>query len=271
MAFGAYSVVRFCNNASDQRINLGVIVWHPIDGAKFKFSSSLDRVHAIDPRFHIASVKEQLDAICGELSEYANAEGPVALNKLSSWFRNGVEVSAPYPAKISSADELLDRLYEILVYPVAEFQRLSSQRQFERSFEKALKDAIEHVAPKFKFEKIGAKKFGDVVVNVGIRTVGPHHKALWHPLSLLSKKRPDEQIALSKAIAMDINVIRASGNGFSNHKHVVTVQSPRVKDAHRIKESMDWLNHEADQVILVKENQDLTRQIERALPTTTSG
>jgi hypothetical protein len=271
MAFGAYSVVRYSNNASDQRINLGVIVWHPIDGAKYKFSPSLDRVQAVDPRVHIVSVKEQLDAICGALSEYAKAEGPVALNKLSSWFKNGVEVSAPYPAKISSADELLDRLYETLVYPVPEIQRASSQRQFERSFEKALRDAIGHVAPKYKFEKIGAKKIGNVVVNVGIRTLGPHHKALWHALSLLSKKRPDEQIALSKATAMDINVIRESGNGFSNHKHVVTVQSPRVKDAHRIKDSLDWLNHEADQVILVKENQDLTRLIERAIPGTNTG
>jgi hypothetical protein len=266
MAFGAYSVVRFSDNASDQRVNLGVIVWHPFDGTKYKFSPSVDRVQAIDPRVPIAAVKEQLETISSALSKDSNAEGPVSLNKLSSWFKHGVEVSAPYPAKISSADELLDRLYETLVYPVPEIMRASSQRQFERSFEKALRTAIEHTAPTYKFEKIGAKKIGKVIVNVGIKTTGPHHKALWHPLSLLSKKRPDEQIALSKATAMDITVIRASGNGFSNHKHIVTVQSPRVKDAHRIKDALDWLDREADRVILVKENQDLTRLLENAIP-----
>ena len=258
--------MRFSDNASDQRINLGVIVWHPIDGVKYRFSPSVDRVQAVDPRVHIAAIKEQLDAISGSLTQNSLAEGPVTLNKLSSWFKHGVEVSAPYPAKISSADELLERLYETLVYPVPEILRASSQRQFERTFEKSLRNAIGHVAPKYKVEKIGPKKISNVIVNVGIQTVGPHHKALWHPLSLLSKKRPDEQIALSKATAMDINVIRESGNGYSNHKQFVAVQSPRVKDAHRIKESLEWLNREADQVILVKENQDLTRLIEHAMP-----
>jgi hypothetical protein len=265
MPFGAYSIVRFSNNASDQRVNIGVLVWHPLEGVKFKFSPSLDRIQAVDPRVSISSVKDQLEVIRSELEVPPAAEGPVTLNRLSSWFRSGVEVSAPYPAKIASTDELLDRLYETLVYPVPEIQRASSQRQFERSFERALKSVFEHVAPKIKCERVGTRKIGNVLVNVGIQTKGPHYKALWHPLSLLSKKRADEQIALSKATAMDISVIRASGNGFSGHKHLVTLQTPRVKDAHSLKDSLDWLKHEADDVIVVKENQDLGRLIQDAI------
>jgi hypothetical protein len=269
MPVGAYSVVRFSNNASDQRVNVGVLVWHPLEGVKFKFSPSLDRIQAVDPRVPISTVKEQLEVIRSELALPAAAEGPVTLNRLASWFKNGVEVSAPYPAKIASTDELLERLYETLVYPVPEIQRASSQRQFERSFEKTLRGVIKVVAPKIKCERVGTRKFGTVLVNVGIRTIGPHHRTLWHPLSLLSKKRPDEQIALSKATAMDINVIRDSGNGFSNHKHLVTLQTPRVKDSHALKNSVDWLKHEADDVILVRENQDLALLIQQAIPSTT--
>jgi hypothetical protein len=269
MPFGAYSVVRFSNNASDQRVNVGVLVWHPLEGVKFKFSPSLDRIQAVDPRVPISTVKEQLEVIRNELALPATAEGPVTLNRLSSWFKNGVEVSTPYPAKIASADELLERLYETLVYPVPEIPRASSQRQFERAFEKTLKSVIKIAAPKIKCERVGTRKIGKVLVNVGIRTTGPHHKTLWHPLSLLSKKRPDEQVSLSKATAMDINVIRKSGNGFSNHKHLVTLQTPRVKDAHSLKDSLDWLNHEADEVIVVKENQDLALLIQQAIPSTT--
>ena len=269
MPFGAYSVVRFSNNASDQRVSVGVLVWHPLEGVKYRFSPSLDRIQAVDPRVSISSVKEQLEVIRNELAVPAAAEGPVTLNRLSSWFKNGVEVSAPYPARIASTVELLDRLYETLVYPVPEIPRASSQRQFERSFEKTLKSVIEHFAPKIKCERVGTRKIGKVLVNVGIQTKGPHYKALWHPLSLLSKKRPDEQIALSKATAMDINVIRASGNGFSGHKHLVTLQTPRVRDSHNLKDSLEWLNHEADEVIVVKENQDLGRLIQEAIPATT--
>lgn len=65
---------------------------------------------------------------------------------------------------------------------------------------------------------------------------------------------------------MDINIIRKSGNGFSSHKHFVTLQTPRVKHAHSLKDSIDWLEHEADRVIVVKENQELTRLIENAIP-----
>jgi len=269
MPFGAYSVVRFSNNASDQRVNVGVLVWHPLEGVKFRFSPSLDRIQAVDPRVSIASVKEQLEVIRSELAVPVAAEGPVTLNRLSSWFKNGVEVSTPYPARIASTDELLDRLYETLVYPVPEIQRASSQRQFERTFEKTLKNVIKDVAPKLKCERLGTRKIGKVLVNVGIRTAGPHHKALWHPLSLLSKKRPEEQITLSKATAMDINVIRESGNGFSDHKHFVTLQTPRVRDSHNLRDSLEWLNHEADKVIVVKENQDLGRLIQEAIPATT--
>lgn len=137
MPIGAYSIVRFSNNASDQRVNVGVLVWHPLEGVKFKFSPSLDRIQAVDPRVSISSVKDQLEVIRGELAVHNAEEGPVTLNRLSSWFKNGVEVSSPYPAKIASTNELLERLYETLVYPVPEIQRASSQRQFERSFKKS--------------------------------------------------------------------------------------------------------------------------------------
>ena len=268
MRLGAYSIVRFSDNVSDQRVNLGVVVWHPFDGIKFKLSPTLNRIQSVDPRVKISSVRDLLDVIKGELKAYTSEEGPATLNRLAAWFKDGVEVSAPFPAKITSADEMLEHLYEMLVYPVPEIPRASSQRQFERSFEKALKDAIEHIAPQVTFEKLGVRKFGNLSVNVGIRTTGihGHNKALWHPVSLLSKTRPDEQIALSKATAMDIKIIRQSKNGFSKHDHLVTLQAPRVKDAHSLKDSVDWLNLEADKVIVVRENQDLGNLLKKEIP-----
>ena len=32
MALGAYSLVRYSNELNDQRVNLGVLLWHPQDG-----------------------------------------------------------------------------------------------------------------------------------------------------------------------------------------------------------------------------------------------
>jgi hypothetical protein len=41
MPLGAYSVIRFSNNLNDQRVNLGVVVWHPLDGLRLRLSPSL--------------------------------------------------------------------------------------------------------------------------------------------------------------------------------------------------------------------------------------
>lgn len=50
MLLGAYSVVRYSDCVSDQRINLGVMVWHPLEGFARRFSPHLDRARAVDPQ-----------------------------------------------------------------------------------------------------------------------------------------------------------------------------------------------------------------------------
>ena len=63
MGLGAYSVVRYADDLSDQRINLGVFVWHPVDGYRCRFSPALDRVQAIDPRIAIIPLRKQLEEL----------------------------------------------------------------------------------------------------------------------------------------------------------------------------------------------------------------
>ena len=67
MLLGAYSVVRFSNNFSDQRINLGVVVWHPLDGFQVRFATSLAKVRAVDPRAQVDQVKLHIHQIRYEL------------------------------------------------------------------------------------------------------------------------------------------------------------------------------------------------------------
>ena len=264
MALGAYSIVRYSNNLSDQRVNLGIVVWHPIEGFKFQFSRSLDRVQAIDPRIRILPLKHQIEVIKGEIKT-SNPTQKEVLEELSLWFKEGLEVSLPYPAQIDSAAETLEHLYKMLVSPVPEFIRASSQRQFERSFDKALATAVKRFAPNFKYKNIGYRKFGKVLVNVGIRTSNGKHNALWHALSLQSQGRPDEQLAFAKATAMDINFLRTSGNGFRKHQQFVALQEPRVKASHNLDDSMAWLKREADEVIVVPDIESLPETLGKRL------
>src|SRR2546427_11125278 len=139
MALGAYSVIRYSNHLNDQRVNLGVLVWHPFDGFRYRFSPSLDRVQAVDPRVPLTPLKKQLENIASELqAQSANKE---TLVRLSHWFKEGLEVVPPYPAQIQSADEMTEHLYQMLVSPTTEIRRASTQQQFERGVRTALVEA----------------------------------------------------------------------------------------------------------------------------------
>ncbi len=256
MALGAYSVVRFSNNVNDQRINLGVIVWHPLDGFRYRFSPFLARVQAIDPRIRIESLKWQLDSIKYDINA-SSPSGEGLFVHLNSIYREGLEVSSPYPARIQSVDESLDHFYELLVSPYPEIIRASSQRQFESSFQKALKIAVQQVDPKIKYKYVGEYKIRNMRVNAGIQTSSTHHKALWHPISFQSQKSGKDQIVVAKATAMDISFIRAHRNGFRGHSHMVVLQAPRPQSSAEIENSIAWLKEEADDVFHVRTIEEL--------------
>lgn len=258
MALGAYSLVRFTDNVSDQRLNLGIIVWHPVAGLKFRISPSVDRVHAIDPTILIQPLRAQLDVIKEQLSE---ATGQDVLTQLSNIYKEGLEVASPYPARIQSADETLERLYQALVSPVPEIRRAGSQQQFASRVKSSLKQvAAVHAA---QFEDIGVKRFGRLVVNVGLRTIADHRKLLWHALSLQSVDQPERQLAVAKATAMDIDYLENAPD-YKGHTHYVTVQAPKARASERVKDAVAWLENAAEKVWVVDGSGDLPSLFEEA-------
>jgi hypothetical protein len=264
MSLGAYSIVRYSNNLNDQRINLAILVWHPVDGFAHRITPSLDRAQAVDPRVRILALKKQLDFIKGHLSG-PPGEGVEILKSLSQQFREGLEVSAPYPARFHSLPEILDELYEKLISPVEEFIRASTQRQFENKVKAALTSALGKVNPKAKCVVMGARQVNGVSVDVGIRTTVRNKSALWHALSLQSKERTVEQITAAKAVAMEIVTIRQHLKDLKNAKQIVVLQPPRPKASEHLSESIAWLRHQADEVIRVGDLASLSQVLETKL------
>src|SRR5260370_14567872 len=263
MPLGAYSLVRYSNNLNDQRVNLGILVWHPADGFAQRFSPSLDKAQAVDPRVRISPLKKQLDIIKGILSGQP-AEGLEIFKSLSQQFREGLEVTPPYPARFHSLPELLDQLYEKLVSPVEEFARASTQKQFENRVKAALNSALGKVNAKAKCEVIGPRQINGVSVDAGIRTTLRNKSALWHALSLHSQERTIEQITAAKATAMEILTIRQLKH-LKNARHMVILQPPKPKAAEHLSESIAWLRHEADEVIPVGDLESLPQVLETKL------
>ncbi len=265
MPLGTYSIIRFSNNLNDQRVNLGVVVWHPLDGLRLRLCSSFARVHTIDSRQPARRVKIQLDAIKDEVNS-SQGDGRKVLEVLARRFREGVEVSAPYPAKMSGLDDTLDRLYGLLVTPPGPSRRGDSQEEFAEEFREALAGAIgqvQSVGP--AFEEMGTRRVNGVYVDLGIRTMVGRKAAFWHSLSLLGRSRPAAQVARAKAVALDIQTIRTSFPEYSEARQFVAVQSPTSERPHYVRESVAWLRHGADDVLLMPKTEPIGDTLKTAL------
>jgi Protein of unknown function (DUF3037) len=265
MRLGAYSVVRYADDVGDQRINLGVFVWHPVEGYRCRFSPSLDRVQAIDPRVAITPLRRQIEQIKETLSS-AEPQQRDTLECLSRTFRHGLVVSDPYPAKISSVEETLDRLYGLVVSPVPEIRRASSQKMFENSVKKTLEVSLQVNWPKGRIQQIGRRVVNGIPINVGLRTrirdSGP--AALWHPLSLQSEIRPEAQLAAAKATVLDIFKTRDL-DSYKYDRQYVPLLAPRAKSAGQMDDIVNALKAAADQVWVANDNDHLFAGVQAGL------
>jgi hypothetical protein len=214
-----------------------------------------------------AGLKQQLAAITESLESDVAKSGRDGLMRLSAMFRSGVEVSTPYPAEMYDVDAMLERLYLELVSPVEEFRRASTQKNYERSLKGALSAAVKRLAPGLSVHEEGLRKLNGIAVNVGIRTTGPQIKALWRAVSLQAEDRPDDQIAKAKAAALDIVTIRAEISDLRHDRQFVALQPPKVRASERLKESIAWLEHQADGVFVVPSGDQMVATVEGALST----
>lgn len=175
-----------------------------------------------------------------------------------------MEVTEPYPAQISDIEQTLDELYGMLVSPVPEIRRASTQATFNKSLKKALTHTVERSFPNWKVEDIGRKRVNGVEVDVGYRVVAGRTKALWRALSLQAVDHPGEQITKAKAMALDVSLSRELAQ-FKNDEQYVAVQSPKPKATQTLSESVAFLKHADAEVVVVSDTEDLPARLEMVL------
>jgi hypothetical protein len=265
MMLGAYSIVRFSNNLNDQRINLGVVVWHPLDGFQVRFSPSLAKAQAVDPRVQIDELKVQLNEIKCELALCAS-EDRTTLERLSRRFKDGVELTAPYPAKMFSLRETVDRLFEMLVSPAPQARRIDVQQEFADEVRMALQGMVRQLRLDLaEVEEMGSRRVDGIHVDLGIRTRIGNNTAFWHPLSLHVRNQPNAQLAKAKAAALEIRTIRDHFPQFGNSRQLAAVRSPGPAPPKYVRESVAWLRHGADDVLVINELDSIESILEPAV------
>jgi hypothetical protein len=252
MRGSAYSIVRYADPLNGQRLNIGVILFHPIDGFLSRFSDNkLSRLQAIDPRISIDDIKPQLDAI----KEAVRASSQCAtLDDLSLRFTAGVEVSAPYPTRVSGKGAL-DHLFETLVIPHHEVrQRTNYQRTFHDMVRHGLEGLMVHY-PYARFEELPKHPVNGVSVDLGFLTEVGNAKALWRSLSLEPKEQKSTRLERSKSTAMELKLINETE--FKRYKRIVMLQIPSHGDVTGIDESRKWIEHAEAEVLDVRDASDL--------------
>ena len=254
MGLGAYSVLRYTDEVGDQRINLGVCVWHPVDGYRCRFSPSLHRVQAIDPRIALTPLRRQIGTIKETLTTSQNRN---TLDDLCKTFRHGLVVSSPYPARIVSADETVERLYGLVVSPVQEIRRASSQKNFERSLKKTIEVSLTAGWPKARMQQIACRNIDRIPINIGLRTqLGPSGPGtLWHPLSFQSESRPEAHMVVAKSTILDILKTRTVDQ-YRRDRQIVAVLAPRARTAAMMDDVVASLRSAGDHVLVTNDNDE---------------
>lgn len=235
MAIGAYSLVRYVDSLNDQRINLGVIAFHPFDGYVYKHLDSLTRLRAVDDSIDTDAVEAQLSEIAAIRTERSRR----ALDELCKEYRHAVVITEPYPARISSANAVLERLFDKMVTRSGAQSKDSPQKRFEKTVYGvlvAIAKRLQHI----NVRRLGKEQLNGVSVNLGIHTAGPNGSALWHALSLEAKSSSSARIERAKSTAMDALAIKSKHKTYSNERQIVAVQTPTER-VPGIDEALEWI------------------------------
>jgi hypothetical protein len=262
MALGAYSVVRYSDNFRDERVNVGVVVWHPTDGFACQFLPSFERIKAVNPSVRGVQVRRQIRMVEDKLHA-AGSSGRQLMDEMSEWLKEGLEFSKPYPTRLTAARETATRLFDMLMPPAEPPQPVGET--FEEKVYGAVRARISHIAPQSIIEEKGVRWIAGKKVRTGLHTRVNTTDLLWRTVSMRAKMNED-RIARAKSAAMDITKLRGLEE-FDGYGYFVAIDSPAQYKGEALGESKRWLEDVGAQTFEIEEPDDLETAMEHTLTT----
>lgn len=270
-SLGCYSVIRYRDSLSDQQVNIGVLLWHPQQGYRIFVVPNLDVARAITPTLQTQKLRFQLNVIEQEIGQNGKL-GPEKFDDLSAWFRDGIEVTSPYPAKFEDLESALQALRPTL-FPQAPAEPKALALVSSHSvalwhlsagpFEKKVIKTIERAAAQrhIQAHPFPPRKVGRLVVSPGLQTVSGKHKALWRVVSFRSNEK--NQISHAKNVFAEMHVLSEIPQ-FKEHDRLVIIPAEQSQSD----EPKAWLAKAATHVWSVETPDAAERLLDRALRST---
>ncbi len=260
---GQYSLVSYIHELRGERVNLGVLVWHPRTGCVFRRSKNLNRVRAIDESADLKRVRANLESI-GERAEAWSRGGPSPLGSLAYEFTRRLVVTPPLNARIQDPLSTLERLSSTLLPPEPSFVRAPSTTQFANSFASLLKKelierGVANVRSNF-FEEGPAEP-----IEVTALYNYDAESYVWRAFSFASEDDPRKQLRLAKAIHTDNADLRTLED-YQHARLQVAVQPPKRRARAEWDKALKYLRRASDRVEDFEDRQSIEIKAPELLP-----
>jgi len=258
MALGQYSVVSYVHSLRGEKVNLGVLVWHPVRGAQARITWDLQRVRCIDEGVDLERVRTDLKSINDVLTGW-DQEEQSPLTYPTSAFRHGLMVSKPMNARIQDSAFTAERLYSSLVAPAAPYARASTTTQFTNSFVAILKQILSGSSighPRFNYTEEETFQPVRVAASYAVRT----DFYIWRTTSFASLDTTDRQLTAAKAFHAE-NADLMGLDKYQAAKLGLVVQMPKPSAQADFAKALDWLYRDTKRVELVVDQHSLEQKM----------
>jgi Protein of unknown function (DUF3037) len=259
--FGQYSVVTYIHELRGERINLGVLVWHPVLGGGLKLARNFQRVRCIDDTADLERVRQACEQIQATMKA-CELGGPSPLFELALQFRHRLVVTPPMNARVHDPLATLERLSASLLAKEP-FMRASTTTQFAKAFVAQL---VEHIRQRGVTDVRASFSEEDTFQPVTIAACYNHASAqyLWRAFSFASLDRLDDQMTAAKAIYAE-NADLQSLPKYRLARLQLAVQLPKPQSRADWAKARAWLERGSDEVVSFEDRQSLEEKVPKLL------
>jgi hypothetical protein len=260
---GQYSVVTYVHDLRGERINLGVLVWHPMYGCVFRAPRSVSRVRSIDESADLGRVRIGIERI-KEAAETWSRGDESPLENLSREFRHRLVVTNPLNARIQDPLAALERLSATLIPPEPSYTRAPSTKQFARAFARHLEEAFEKQGLSgIRSDFIEEDTFEPIEVTASYRHNSGSY--LWRAVSFASENDLRGQLRLAKSTHGE-NIELRSLEKYQDAHLLVAVQLPKPRARGDWDKALKWLHRASDRVEPIEDRNSLEAKVPKLLP-----
>lgn len=257
--YGEYSLICYTHPLRGERINLGLAVWHPLQGTAWKLVPNPSRAHCVDEKANLQRLQSELDEIVAVLADWQDKEES-PLTFLHDQFNNGLVVTPPMTALVQDKSWMRDRLASI-VLPPAPFMRASSTRQFTAAFAARMRAALQaRKEPPIRLETDYSEQETFQPVRVAVHYVTERQDVLWRTMSFASLSEGERQLTAAKAVYAENDDLRELKK-YKNSELNLAVQLPKPTERASWDDCLRWLNRQADHVETFEDRNSLDQKM----------